>query len=355
MPFNRASLPELRERIRADIRSRLPESRPEQRRSLLGVLADVEAGGMHALYGFLERLSREATPYTAQELLEDWARTWGVTRRRAEAATGVVRAEGENDVTIPEGARLESNEGETYEVTESATIEDGAVELQVAAVDAGAAGNLGGGEALRFVSAVSGVEGEATVGDDGLTGGAEQEPVSRLRERLLERIQQPPHGGALADYERWARDAHPDVTRVWPVANEVETGTVTVRLMTDGATSDGVPEPSVVESVQSYIDGECPVHLSQGAVFVVPPDPVPLDLQVELTPDTEGARARVQQAVEDFIERESEPGGTIRREQLSGVIYVAAGESRHTLVVPASDVEHGTNEIAVPGSITWGA
>lgn len=355
MPFNRASLPELRERIRADIRSRLPESRPEQRRSLLGVLADVEAGGMHALYGFLERLSREATPYTAQELLEDWARTWGVTRRRAEAATGIVRAEGENGTTIPEGTRLESADGETYEVTSAATVEDGEAVLEVEAVEAGEAGNLQADEALQFISAVAGVDGEAVVGEDGLTGGAGQESLSRLRERLLERIQNPPHGGALADYERWARDAHPDVTRVWPVANEVETGTVTVRLMTDGATSDGVPDAAVVDAVQDYIDGECPVHLSQGAVFVVAPDPVPLDLQVALDPDTEGARARVQQAVEDFIERESEPGGTIRREQLSGVIYVAAGESRHTLVVPASDVEHGTNEIAVPGSITWGA
>lgn len=355
MPFNRPSLPEIRDRIRADIRSRLPDARPEQRRSLLGILADVDAGGLHGVYGFLDYLSREVTPYTAEDTLTDWARVWGLSQQSAQAATGSITVTGDEGVTVPEGRELEGSSGALYTTTGSATITSGNAEVPVEANEAGTEGNLAAGETLRFVSALAGVDGEATVAGDGLTGGADAETRSRLRERLLERIQEPPHGGAAADYRRWARDAHPDVTREWVSPNEVQEGTVTVRIMTDGATADGIPEASVVTAVQDYIDERCPVHLSDGAIFVVAPDAVPLAMEIDLTPDTEEVRSRVQSAVQDYIERESKPGGTIYREELSGVIYVAAGDSRHRLVSPTADVTHSLNEIAVPGAITWSA
>lgn len=352
MPFERPSLSQIQERIRADIRSRLPGAQPEVRRSLLGVLADIEAGGIHGLYGYLDYLSKQLFPDTAEsEYLRRWARIWRVTPAVAAAATGDVALAGNNGVVIPQGTRLQASGSAEYRTDEAVSIAGGTATVSVTAQAAGEAGNLVGGTELQLVSSLAGVEGTATVVAGGLTGGADAESDERLRQRVLERIQNPPHGGSEGDYIQWALEAHPDVTRAWVYPNEMESGSVTVRIMTDEATADGIPTQEVLDAVYAYVESERPVT---AVPYVVAPVAVPLDLQISIVPDTQDVRDRVEGAVRDFLRQDVEPGSTIFLSQLNGVIYIAAGESRHTLMSPVADIAHASNEIATPGVITWG-
>ena len=122
--------------------------------------------------------------------------------------------------------------------------------------------------------------------------------------------------------------------------------------MTDEATADGTPTTEVVDAVLAYIESVRPVA---SVPYVIAPVAVPLDLEITIVPDTQIVRDRVELAVRDYLRRDPEPGATIYLSQLNGIIYVAAGESRHTLVSPAVNVTHQTNEIATPGVFTWTA
>lgn len=353
MPFERPSLSELQERIRADIRARLPGAQPELRRSLLGLLADIEAGGIHGVYGYLDFLAKQLFPDTAEsDYLQRWVRIWRIPAVDPTAATGDVTFAGNDDVVIPQDTRLQAKSGAEYLTDEAVTIVGGTATISVTATETGEDGNQDAGTELELVSSPSGVEGTATVGAEGLTGGTDPETEERLRERLLARIQRPPHGGSKDDYIQWALEGHPDVTRAWVYPNEMENGSVTTRIMTDEATADGTPTTEVVDAVLAYIESVRPVA---SVPYVVAPVAVPLDLQITIVPDTQTVRDRIELAVRDFLRREAEPGSTIYLSQLSGIIYVAAGESLHTLISPVADVTHVTNEIATPGVFTWTA
>ncbi|KMQ72831.1 baseplate J/gp47 family protein [Marinobacter subterrani] len=352
MPWNSPSLTELAEGVRADIRGRVSSARPELRRSLLRVIADVDAGVAHGLYGYLAWLAKQLMIDTADaEYLERWAGIWRIEREEAVSATGPVLLTGTSGAQVLQDTELEHDSGAVYTVDDTVTLDaQGNAVAQLTAVEPGASGNLDAGATLRFVEPVSGVNAEATVDTEGLTGGADQEDIERLRERLLERIRRQPHGGSEADYIGWALEAHPDVTRAWVYPHQPDEGEVSLRLVCDEL-ANIIPTDAVIQAVETYIDGERPV--AARGFYAVKPVAKPLDPSIRLTPDTQQARDRVSAALKDFLTDVAKPGGTLYREQLSGVIYVAAGDSRHELVMPDTDVVHAINEIAVLGTPTW--
>lgn len=351
MPWQSPTLTELAEQIRADMRGRLSDANPALRRAMLRVIADVDAGAVHGLYGYLSWLAKQLIIDTAEaEWLERWASIWRIYRQGEVAATGPVLLTGNPEAQLLAAEEFEQD-GIRYTLDDTVTLDaNGEATGSVTAVEAGDEGNLAAGETLRLVRAVSGIDGEATVGDDGITGGAEQESDERLRERLLERIQRQPHGGNADDYIMWVREAHPDITRVWVSRHAPDIGEVTVRFVCDDL-DDIIPTNAVVEAVDKHVDDVRPV--TARGFYAVAPEAAPLDLAIRLTPDTAEARARVESALDDFLGQTAEPGGTLYREQLSGVIYVAAGDSRHELDSPSENVAYSTNEMPVLGETTW--
>lgn len=350
MPFTRPTLPELIDRAAADIESRLPDADARLRRSVLNVLVRMHAGSVHGLYGYLDWLAKQLMIDTAElEHLNRWASIWGVTRRAATAAAGNVTFTGTDGASIPAGTTLQRSDGVEYTTDALGTIAGGTATVAVTAVVAGAAGNADAGVALTLVSPISGVNSQATVAAGGLAGGADAEVDDLLRERLLARIQQPPHGGADFDYVAWALEV-PGVTRAWVYPAELGLGTVTVRFMMDDTYADGIPQAGDVAAVQAYIDALRPVT---AAVTVAAPIAVPLDITITLTPNTATVRAAVEAELADLIRREAEPGGTLLISHIREAISSAAGETDHVLSVPAADVAHGTGEIATMGVVTW--
>lgn len=349
MPFQRPSLPEIETRVRADIEARMDGADTALRRAFLAVMARVLAGATHLLYGFLDWISKQVLPDTAEaEWLERHASIWGVTRKAATYATGSVTFTGANDKTIPDGTLLQRSGAEF--VTDSlATIAGGTATVTVTAVVAGAASNTVAAAKLKLASPIEGIQTEATIGVGGITAGTDQESDDGLRARVLERIQQPPHGGAAQDYETWALEVA-GVTRAFVKPLYLGIGTVGLFFVKDNKPVTIIPDAGEVAAVQAYIDERRPVTAE---VTVMAPTAVAMNFTIDLTTDTAAIRTAVEAELRDLLLREAVPGATILISHIREAISIAAGETDHVLTVPAGNVAHAANEIAIFGAITW--
>lgn len=349
MSFSRPSLSGIIDRTQADLASRLGTG-PLLPRSVLSVLGRVYAGASHLLHGHLDWVSRQLFPDTAdEEHLERWASIWAVRRKVATTATGNVTLTGTNGSVVPVGTKMQRTDGMTYTTTAEGTVSSGTVTVAVAAEAVGAAGNLAASQAVTLVSPVSGVNVSGTVAAGGLTGGTDQETDDALRARLLERIKQPPHGGADFDYKAWALEV-PGVTRAWVYPLYLGAGTVGVTFVMDDQEGGIIPSGDMVDEVQDYIDARRPVTAD---VTVFAPVAAALNLTIHLAPDTSTIRAAVQAELTDLLRREAVPGGTILISHIREAMSVAAGENDHTLTSPSANVTHTAGHIAVMGTITW--
>jgi len=351
MPFARPTLVELIERAANDFETRLPGTDARLRRSNLNVLGRVHAGAVHGLYGYLDFIARQVIPDSAEiEYLERWSNVWGVTRNPAAKATGNVTITGTNGTVIPIATQLLRSDGAEFTTDAEATIVAGVATPAATAAKAGAAGNTDVGSQLTMSAPVAGANGLVTVAAGGLASGADVETDDSLRERLLDRIQQAPHGGADFDYETWAKEVA-GVTRVWVFPAELGLGTVTVRFVRDDDVASIIPDAGEVAAVQAYIDARRPVTAQ---VTVVAPVAVAINFVFTLiAPSTAAVKAAVEAELQDLLLRDASPGGTILLSHIREAISVAAGESNYTLTAPAADVAHAVGQIATFGAITW--
>lgn len=353
MPFNRPSLTDIKNRVDADIQSRLPGTDPKLRYSLLGILSRVFAGVAHGLYGYLQWISNQILPDTAEsEYLERWSQVWNIPRKSAVPATGNVICTGTNGSLVPAGTLLQRSDGVEFTTDADATIAAGTATVVVTAVNGGVDTNTAAASILSFVTPVTGVNTNATVDGTGLINGLDTESDTDLRSRLLSRIQQPPQGGAAHDYVAWALQVT-GVTRAWCYPLEDGAGTVKVRFMMDNSYADGIPLAGDVTTVHNHIEALRPVGLALGGYTTVAPVAAPINFNMTVSPDTPAVRAAVTAELADLILRDSEPGGVIRLSRIHEAISLAAGETDHVLTVPAADVTHTINQIATMGTVTF--
>lgn len=346
MPLERPTLQTLIDRVRNDLIARLAED-DVLRRADAEVYSRVIAAACHSINGFIEYVAKQIIIDTAETgYLERWGTIWGVLRRAAAPADGQVTMTTAVGSVIPAGTLLKAFDGQEYATASEVTATGTSTVVNVTAVVAGAAGNRTTVQTLNLVSPVAGVQPTGTAGE--LSGGADAETDDSLRTRLLARIQNPPHGGAAADYVAWALEVA-GVTRAWVYANELGLGTVSVRFMRDDDASP-IPDSAEVADVQAYIAARKPVTAQ---LTVIAPVAVPLNMTIDVTPDNATVRAAIESEVRDFIRRESEPGGTLRISRLREAISVAAGESYHELTSPTADITVSTGQISTMGTITW--
>lgn len=353
MAFPRPTLTEIIDRVLADLSSRVVGvDGAVLRRSVLGVLGRGVAGASHELHGRLDYIARQVIIDTADaEYLDRWASVWGVRRKPAEFSIGSVTFTGTPGSEIPTGTVLQRQDGALFQTTAIGKLPSaGSVAVPVIASTAGTAGNTSAGVSVTLQGPISGVQSTAVVAAPGLSAGSDAEDDDALRQRLLTRIQEPPQGGAAADYVNWALEV-PGVTRAWVYPMELGLGTVSVRFVRDDE-EDIIPDATEVAVVKDYIDERRPVTAQ---LFVVAPIAKPLDMTIQIQPATSEVKAAVEAEIRDLIRREAEPGGTILISHLREAISTAAGELDHVIVTPTGNVTHATGEIAVPGTITWEA
>lgn len=146
------------------------------------------------------------------EWLDLHATGLGLTRRPPNRATGTVTVEGVPGTIIPAGfvfavPAVGSSPAIEFYTQEEATIPDaGTANIPIAAVEAGASGNVAAASITIMASPITGI---TTITNEAKTsGGTAEENDDTLRERIaeLEKTANTSFVGCDADYIRWAKE-----------------------------------------------------------------------------------------------------------------------------------------------------
>ena len=288
-----------------------------------------------------------------------------VPRKRAAQARGQVTVTATGPVTLATGAILTRSDGAAFSVDAGIVLAGaGTAQVAVTAVTAGGDGNSAAGAAL---SASSGLTGPATVAVSagGIGGGADIEAHEPYRARLLFAKAYPEHGGAPADWYRYAL-AIPGVTRAFIEPLGHGRGTVVIYPFFDLTRPNGIP----LESDRQIVEQELRrVGPGAGLPVVRIAETVPVNMVFSgLSPNT----PEVQQAVaaeiatiffvNSRVAGSSEPHPSMpflftpelfSRSWLWQAASNASGEHRHVLVQPVADLGLASGQTAVPGTLTF--
>lgn len=350
MGFPRPELADIRARIYADITNKLPGQDASIAYSPLNALAEALVGATYELYGYLDWVSRQTNVLDcADENLDKYGEIWSIARKSAAYATGTVTFTGTNGSVIPAGSVIVSNANTQYRTTAEYTIAGGTATANVKSVLPGISQNLSAGTVLTTNTAISGVD--ATVTAVLISGGTDTESDALFRGRLLDRISQPPQGGAELDYITWAKEV-PGVTRAWCYPEELGVGEVTVRFMRDDDVgNDGIPTSGDVTAVYNHIN---PLRPVTATLTVVAPIASPLNITINgLYPDTSETRAAATAELENMIRTKAEPGGTIHISWIWEAVSLATGTNYHKITSPANDTSYASGLICIPGTIAF--
>lgn len=363
MPWETPTLKQTRTLVRDMIRGALPGADANVPNSVLRVMSDNQGALCHLTLQYIDWLALQLIPDTAEtEWLDRHGDIWltnadGSTGRKvATLASGTATFTSDIGVSIliPLGMQLATQEI-TYETTEQfLTSANGEpTPGPIRALDPGKAGNQEPGTRLQLLTLVpvSGLNGQAIV--ESLDGGADEENDDDLRVRVLQRIRQPPMGGAQHDYVRWAL-AVPGVTRAWCAPLEMGIGTVTVRFLMDElrADNDGWPIYTDILTVTEYINTVRPVAVKD--FWVLAPIKQHIDAYIkQLTPDTVDVRANIEASLQKMLRDLAKPGQTIYAAWKSFAIMNAPDVQSFQLVNNMDDIMESAGHMAVLGDIVY--
>ena len=152
--------------------------------------------------------------------------------------------------------------------------------------------NLSPGAALVLQSPLVGVDNTALTDYAGIAGGTDTETYENLRNRTLDRIQNPVAHFSVSDIISKAKE-EPGVTRVFVSPITPALGQVTIYFMRDND-DDPIPSPGEVASTKARIMTIAPATTSAADVFVLAPTANPQNFVfTSVTPNTPGIRSAI--------------------------------------------------------------
>jgi len=364
MAFQRPSLSTIIERIKSDYKSGLSLS-SILARSFLDIMAKAQGGASHTLHGHIQfGIDKKFFLIDGdEETVIRWGTLFRVPRNEATFAELVINVTGTSGGTLPKDQEFVRSDGFIYRVKAEVTVPaSSTVQATVVAEEAGSQGNMDVGDTLTLVSAISGIESEAPV-DSIAVEADDEESIENYRDRILERLQDPPAGGKVSDYIAFAKTVT-GVTRVWVLPAHLGEGTVGVTFVEDNE-DPIIPSAAKVDEVQDVMDEEAPVPAD---VTVFAPTEETMDPTISIKPNTSEVRAAVISELEDMLNRIAEVRGAIDPEQVGNAVQfdgkiplskineaisIAAGEEDHVLTSPTSDVQPQVGGLVTLGTVTF--
>lgn len=265
---------EISDNIIAQLEASLNQTIPLLPKSFLRVLAKVLAGVFILLYKYAGRSHLNQFVQTASDQdttilgivinpLKFWGRLIGVGDPVAATnAELLIDITVETQIgTLPSGSQLVSTDnGVTYITIGAILLNAPVVQAIVRAVSdqaggggAGVIGNLEPGAILSFANPLANVSRNTLVVSQTVTG-ANAEATEVYRQRIIDRFQKRPQGGAYADYEEWGEEVA-GILRVYPYTSDCP-GQVDVFVEATVASSgsqDGIPTASQLQAVLDSI------------------------------------------------------------------------------------------------------
>lgn len=189
------------------------------------------------------------------EFLDQHAKSIGLTRRAATAASGEITITGNAGVTIPTGSIFSTASVNDQPSVDYATLEEvtipvtGTVTVGVECTQTGSVGNTDKNTIILKASRLTGVT--AVTNEESVHGGTEIENDESLIERIVEynHTQGESYVGSVADYKRWATSVA-GVGSATVIPAQDTTGLVTI-IITD---ANGEPATETLcEEVYNHI------------------------------------------------------------------------------------------------------
>lgn len=266
---------ELSDNIIASFEATLNQSTPLLPKSFLRVLAKVLAGvwvilykygGFILLQQFVRTASDQPTEINGQTVtpLDEWGELVGIGAPAAATKAELlidITVENQVGVLPPNSQLLNSSNGVTYLTSGAVALNAPVVQAVIVAASdqsggdgSGSIGNLEPGAVVTFANPLANVAREATVVSQVVTG-SDAESADAYRQRILDKFQKRPQGGAYADYEQWAEEP-PGILNAYPYTSDCP-GQVDVYIEATPESSgspDGIPTPAQLQEALDSIN-----------------------------------------------------------------------------------------------------
>lgn len=369
---------EISDNIIGQLEASLNQTIPLLPKSFLRVLAKALAGVFVLLYKyggfmFLQIFVRTASdkPTTVNGRivtpLIEWGRLIGVgdpvPATNTELLIGIT-VETQTGV-LPSGTQLVSTDnGVTYITIGSVQLNAPVVQATVRAASdqaggggAGAIGNLEPGGIVSFANPLANVNRNAVVVTQVVTG-ANAESTEVYRQRVIDRFQKRPQGGAYADYEIWGEEVA-GIINIYPYTSDCP-GQVDVyaeATLESSGDPDGIPTAAqlqaVLDSIEQDQNGRATRRPANALVNAFPITRTGFDIRVTglLVDDLATVQVNITTAIEEyFLDREPFIDGLsvlprrdrITRSAIGGVvddIVSAAGGIFSTIALTQNSVD----------------
>jgi uncharacterized phage protein gp47/JayE len=319
----------INENIIAQLEASLNQTIPLLPKSFLRVLSKALAGVFILIYKyagfiFLQQFVRTASidpteinGVTVRPLIE-WGRLVGVgdpvPATQAELVVDITV--NSQTGTLPSNSQLVgASNGVTYITIGSVALNSAVVQATIRAVSdqsggggAGIIGNLDAGAVVSFANPLANVARNAAVASQTVTG-ADGEATEAYRQRIIDRFQKRPQGGAYSDYEQWG-EAAAGVINVYPYtsANPGQVNVYVEATVASSGSPDGIPTTAQLQAVLDLIEfdeGGVPTRRPAGAlVNAFPINRLAFDLIISgLNVANEAAvRATVEAALAEYFQ-----------------------------------------------------
>ncbi len=265
---------EINDNIISQLEASLNQKIPLLPKSFLRVLAKTlsgvfiilyKYGGFMFLQMFVKTASSIDTTVNGQTInpLIEWGRLVGVgDPTPATNAEFIIDVTVENQTgTLPTNSQLVNTaNGVTYITLGSVLLNAPVVQATIRAVSdqtggggAGAIGNLEVGAIVSFANPLANVATNAVVSSLVVTG-ADAENIDVYRQRILDRFQKRPQGGAYSDYELWGEEVA-GIINVYPYTGQPgQVDVYSEATVESSGSPDGIPTAAQLQAVLNSIN-----------------------------------------------------------------------------------------------------
>lgn len=370
MPYERPTLTAIRDAAIQDIQTaNISGVDGLLQKSVLRVLAMVEAGIAYEHYGYQDWISQQAVPWTAtDEHLTGWAALKAVFQKAATSTTLTAQFTGTAGVVLPTGTGMATANSISFTSTSAGTVSGTTVSVPIVSTGTGSANNLAVGTSITLSGVISGINSTGTITGIVGTPAADQETEDAFRTRMLQVYANPPQGGSSSDYVTWA-EAVPGVTRAWCNPNGAGPGTVVVYPMFDlvesagggfpqGANGTATAEPRDASAagdqltVANYI---YPLQPVTALVYVSSPGAQAIGFTIiDVYPFTATIQAGISAALADMLLRLGNAGQatTLYPSDWNEAVASVAGLDHFDITAPAAPVTIPVGYLPILGALS---
>lgn len=229
------------------------------------------SGVMSGIYGDQQKVDNDTFISSARpEALLLKGQDYAIPRQPATyAKSGQIRVPGTNGTIVNPGdlTFLYRPTNVLYTNTTGGTVSGGFIDVSIQCNIQGQLGNVATPDTLAVISPPTGIQQTASV-EQSIADGSDIETFDSYRARLLSRQQEPPAGGNVTDYPKFAFEADPSVRSARVRRFGRGLGTMDIYITTgstdiDTAVTNGqsivrIPSPTTLAIVQAYYDTHAP-------------------------------------------------------------------------------------------------